>query len=260
MSSDITVGQEQEFGLNDFKDTKGFLAGARVKYTNLEYVKHTWPARGEQPENDVVFVKATVQTAKNQKSLTIEYDTRLKWEDKFTVSADGKNLIAKSKDARLPKNTEFYHLLTAFVNSGYIAKNEATTNLSKYIGADVIMISETVPGSKSTREKPYPDAVAGENQGVAALSTSSASASAPAGPSIEPEIVPIAKAALSAIITQRGRLERNELAKEVGNYLSTANVTGENRTKVLMAFYSTDNLRYLADGLGYRVEGTTVTA
>ncbi len=256
MSSDIQIGQAQEFGLNDFKDTKGFLAGSRVKYTNLEYVKHTWPAKGDQPAQDVIFVKATVLTAKNQKPLTIEYDTRLKWNDKFSVSDDGKNLKPNAKDARLPKGSEFYHLLTQFVNSGYISKNEATTNLNKYVGADVVMVSETVPGSKSTREKPYPDAVAGENQGVVA--SPSPAAAAPSGPSIEAEILPIATAALTSIINQRGRVSRDELAKEVGNYATAAGLKADIRTKVLMTMFNVDNLTYLANQAGYRVEGTTV--
>jgi hypothetical protein len=257
MSNDTRIGQPQEYGLNDFKDTRGFLDGARVQYSDLRYDKHVWPAKGENPERSVIVCKATVITAKNQKSVTLEYQTNINWDDKFAVSEDGRNLVPKVQGARLPKGTEFFHLLNSFVNSGYIAQSEATTNLTKYIGADVVLASETVPGSKSTMQRPYPAEVAGEHTAsVAAAPQETAPASTP---TLDPDILAAANAALSSIVAQRGKISRDELAKELGNYAAANSWSSITRSTVLMSLYNMDTLKFVAEGLGFKVEGTTVS-
>lgn len=256
MSNDTQIGQPQEFGLNDFKDTRGFLDGTRVKFADLSYAKHIWPAKNDKPEQHVIVCKATVITAKNQKAVTLEYQTGLTWDDKFTVSADGKNLVPKVTGARLPKNTEFFHLLTSFVNSGYISQSDATTNLGKYAGADVVLVSERVPGSKSQIERPYPDSVAGE---TTAAETPQPVAAQPSQPQIAPDVLAAASEAVQGIVAQRGKVSRDELAKELGNYATAQNWDSTKRSTILMTLYNMDNLKFVAESLGFKVDGTVVS-
>lgn len=272
MSNNYSEGQTVSFGANDFNE--GPARQMLVTVVSSRFVKLEYPPDiKSQPK---IAIRWVLKTTKG-KEFNKEYSTGLNWDEKASVSPDGKSLVAKKEYSGLSKLCNAFYLRERAIKAAFpeeIIKND----IAVFDGATFTMEEGKNPRVKGAGTTWYPLQYHPEGMqavmtargwttspdGVTGVPTNpSTFVPAPSAPTISPEVMETAKSALLTIVAAKGgSVKRTELPNALGPIAAANGWDKEMRPAVTFALWDVAQLKEVVAAASLKIDagGDTISS